>query len=309
MSSSLLNANEFQLAQQIMTDLEVARRQQSSTPEPMNEEAVIDFIHRTYLQQDMPIDKALVKQFVQQRLHTNANLPAVSSSTLSTPTIDSIMAAQHDHIKSLAEQLRHKKFFTNAQFAEILAPQAFKNGFPYLRVAIGIGTAIGCFSFMSPLYAFFATVFSWVMIYKFPSDKKVYHASRQRRQNDLMNKFINQQLTDSLLLLTYTLRTLPLSLNHLLPNDTDLARIQLHYQCRNIVKKQRPEKEKLYIYTLDEWKPHHEKDISFTNELPRLILKEWLNSKQPVRLLDLHFLQCLENQMIEHSKQTHFLSR
>lgn len=282
MTKTNLTQLEFKLAHRLIDDLDLARRNEIHAHESMDEAAIVDYVHRNYIEQGRDIDRATIQKLLQTRL--KEQLPAF---TPRNSNIDQLMKNQHDEIQKTALHLRQKKFYTNAQFADILTGPIKESNRPKSSLLERI-----C------VFLFFSRSKTQNEKQETPSFLKPYLRAG-------LNRFLEQDLVHPTLLVAYTELTLGRQFKDILPDMDELHKMYKGYHARPL-----PPKRIVDTYTLSvellnpELQPH----IRFNTELPRAILKEWHENTQPVRILDIYFLQCLEYMIIKHQEQSHFLA-
>lgn len=274
MTKTNLTQLEFKLAHRLIDDLDLARRNEIHAHESMDETAIVDYVHRNYIEQGRDIDRATIQKLLQTRL--KEQLPVV---TPNNSNIDALMKNQHDEIQKTALHLRQKKFYTNAQFADILTGPQKQTGTPKL------------------------SLLERICVFLFFSKNKNQEPPLYAQVS--LKYFLAQDLGHPTLLLAYTELTLGRQFKDILPEIDDLHKMHKNYRTLASFPKHTLDSYALSVELLG---LELQKYIRFNAELPVAILKEWQENKKPVRVVDIYFLQYLEHMIIKHQDQSHFLA-
>ena len=310
MTQPNLTQTEFKLAHRLIDDLDLARRTETNVAEPMDEKAIVDYVHRNYIEQGQDIDRTMIQQLLQTRL--KEQLPAVP---VNTSKLDALMKKQQDHIRFSTQQLRQKQFYTNARFAELLAgpekvpAKAQSSSQKLWRL---------CRKLIFPCCLLAVVFISWrlaaLMLLLGFFCIPLFSSTTPKRKNketvpfyiaNGLKHFLDQRLGHPTLLLAYKELTLGSELKSFLPEMDSLQHSFLSHQTRSLFPNK---KYSLFTLSVELLTPEHEKQIRFKSELSEAILNEWKESGQPIRLLDIYFLQHLDHVVTKHQNQSNFLA-
>lgn len=287
-SPSSLNNKEFELAQKIMKELGSSRKEELPAAYEVDSEAVEKFIERTYEKEGVPLNRFLLSQLLKKEKEIE------TKQSPAPPTeFERLLLNQETEIQEFAYALRNKKFFTNQQLLDLYPlrkkPRAYKK-YGMLVTAVGLS----CLT-RNP-WVIFSVLGVGLFLTQFFNESEEAEWEKSMRLREMV---ISRQMENRELIFDYQYQTLPFEWRLL--SDEMICEMRLNiatdFMKRKLFSMNKPIP--FLPFALHLWAEEKGLKYNLKEELPLLILRQWQQENQPIRLIDMYYLTELERKLKE----------